>query len=141
MVKFCEMKKFIAKDIKDLKGIAKELLPLFKEKVVLFKGEMGAGKTTLITEILKQMNSEDEASSPTYSLVNEYHTDYGIVYHFDFYRINEEEEAYDMGWEEYAYSGDFCFVEWPERIINLIPEKYHILEILNDNETRIINFE
>ena len=135
------MKKFIAKDIKDLKEIANELLPLFKEKVVLFKGEMGAGKTTLITEILKQMNSEDGASSPTYSLVNEYHTDYGTVYHFDFYRINDEEEAYDMGWEEYAYSGDFCFVEWPERIINLIPEKYHILEILNDNETRIINFE
>ncbi|MBV7441721.1 tRNA (adenosine(37)-N6)-threonylcarbamoyltransferase complex ATPase subunit type 1 TsaE [Weeksellaceae bacterium TAE3-ERU29] len=135
------MKKFIAKDIKDLEGIAQELLPLFKEKVVLFKGEMGAGKTTLITEILKQMNSEDEASSPTYSLVNEYQTDYGIVYHFDFYRINDEEEAYDMGWEEYAYSEDFCFVEWPERIKSLIPEKYHILEILNDNETRIINFE
>lgn len=134
------MKVFTAKRASDLKNIAQELLSQFREKVILFRGEMGVGKTTLITEILKQMESEDEVSSPTYALVNEYETKLGKVYHFDFYRINAEEEAYDMGWEEYAYSGEYCFVEWPDRIENLLPEHTHTIEIVNDGGIRTLTF-
>ena len=130
-----------AKTVDDLPNIAKEILGLIKHDVIQFRGEMGTGKTTLIKEIIKQLGSADEVSSPTYALVNEYETSKGIVYHFDFYRIKDESEAYDMGWEEYAYSGNFCLVEWPVRIENLIPEKSHILEIQNNNEMRTLTFE
>ena len=130
-----------AKTVDDLPNIAKEILGLIKHDVIQFRGEMGTGKTTLIKEIIKQLGSADEVSSPTYALVNEYETSKGIVYHFDFYRIKDESEAYDMGWEEYAYSGNLCLVEWPERIENLIPEKSHILEIQNNNEMRTLTFE
>ncbi len=125
----------------DLPRIAKDILNEIKNPVILFKGEMGAGKTTFIKNLLQEMGAEDEVSSPTYALVNEYQTPQGIVYHFDFYRIEDEEEAYDMGWEEYAYSGNLTLVEWPERIANLIPEKYHTLQIIkNDDDSRTIQF-
>ena len=135
----CEMT-FISHDVMDLPKIVTDILPNIKHDIVLFKGEMGAGKTTIIKEFLHQLGSEDNISSPTYSLVNEYKTPKGSVFHFDFYRINNEEEAYDMGWEEYADSGNLCLVEWPERIENLIPENYHTLEILNQNNVRTISF-
>lgn len=131
---------WIAKSLEDLPQIAAEIIPNIKHNIIQFKGEMGAGKTTLIKEILQQMQCTDEVSSPTYSLVNEYETANGIVYHFDFYRINDESEAYDMGWEEYADSGNLCLIEWPERIGSLIPEKNHILEIQNQNDVRTITF-
>ncbi|MRI63755.1 tRNA (adenosine(37)-N6)-threonylcarbamoyltransferase complex ATPase subunit type 1 TsaE [Ornithobacterium rhinotracheale] len=134
------MQKFLAQTEKDLLPIAQEILPQLRQPVVLFRGEMGVGKTTLITAMLQTMQSEDEASSPTYALVNEYQTAKGTVYHFDFYRINSEEEAYDMGWEEYAYSGDFCFVEWPEKIENLLPENHHTINIENHDGERHISF-
>jgi tRNA threonylcarbamoyladenosine biosynthesis protein TsaE len=85
---------------------------------------MGVGKTTLIKELCKELGTEDVTSSPTFSIVNEYHTTDGqIVYHFDFYRIEDENEAYDIGIEDYFYSDAWCLIEWPENIQNLVPLK------------------
>ena len=91
-------------------------------RIFLFNGKMGAGKTTLIKELVKELGVKDNSSSPTFSLVNEYRTFEGeIVYHFDLYRLNSEEEGYDMGLDEYFYSDNWCFIEWPEKTPNLIP--------------------
>lgn len=91
-------------------------------RIVLFHGDMGAGKTTLISAICRQLGVADVPSSPTFSIVNEYSSPDGPVYHFDFYRLKSEQEAFDLGYEEYFYSGTYCFVEWPEKIPNLAPE-------------------
>ena len=93
-------------------------------KLWSFQGEMGAGKTTLIKAICKEFKVMDEVSSPTFSLVNEYHTHEGkIIYHFDFFRINSIEEVYDIGYEEYFYSGNICLIEWPEKIEELLKDE------------------
>ena len=108
--------------LEELPAIAKEIIKTSKQKVLLFYGEMGVGKTTLIKEIVKQLGSLDTVSSPTFSLVNEYHTTNGEkIYHFDFYRINNENEALDIGVEEYFYSDSWCLVEWPDKVENLVP--------------------
>jgi len=92
-------------------------------KVFAFDGQMGAGKTTFIVSLLKAMGVEDIEGSPTYSLVNTYDSvAYGRVNHFDLYRLNSENEAFDIGIEEMLYGGDYCFIEWPEKIANLLPE-------------------
>jgi|SRR5690606_1793448 len=131
---------FTLNSISELPQIAQEILSGFQHKIILFEGEMGAGKTTLIKEIIKQMGSEDETSSPTFSIVNEYETQKGKVFHFDFYRIKSEEEALDFGVEEYFDSGNFCFIEWPEKVKNLIPEEFHTVKIISENGKRIITF-
>lgn len=104
-------------------------------RFIAFFGDLGAGKTTLIKNICNLLGVKDEVSSPTYSLVNEYVDGEGkSLFHFDFYRINDENEALDMGCEEYFDSGDLCLVEWPERILNLLPHKrleVHIETISN----------
>lgn len=106
----------------ELRTIAEEVLATASHKILLFYGEMGVGKTTLIKELCNVLGVEDVASSPTFSLVNEYKTNTNeTVYHFDFYRINDEEEAYDMGVEDYFYSNNWCLVEWPENVKNLLP--------------------
>ena len=108
--------------ISELNNIAKKIIAHTKSKTILFYGEMGAGKTTLIKEICKELGIEDVAHSPTFSLVNEYHTSKNeIVYHFDFYRIEDGTEAYDIGIEDYFYSDAWCLIEWPQNIENLLP--------------------
>ncbi|MDO9595181.1 MAG: tRNA (adenosine(37)-N6)-threonylcarbamoyltransferase complex ATPase subunit type 1 TsaE [Lutibacter sp.] len=108
--------------LEELPAIAKEVIKSAKNKVLLFYGEMGVGKTTLIKEIVKQLGSNDCVSSPTFSLVNEYHAVNGDkIYHFDFYRINNEYEALDIGVEEYFYSDCWCLIEWPNKVENLLP--------------------
>ncbi|OGS73443.1 MAG: tRNA (adenosine(37)-N6)-threonylcarbamoyltransferase complex ATPase subunit type 1 TsaE [Flavobacteria bacterium RIFCSPLOWO2_12_FULL_35_11] len=108
--------------LEELPKIANEIIKSAKHKVLLFYGKMGVGKTTLIKEIVKQLRSLDTVSSPTFSLVNEYHTTNGEkIYHFDFYRINNENEALDIGVEEYFYSGCWCLAEWPDKVENLLP--------------------
>ena len=109
--------------------IAQTILESVQSKTVLLYGEMGAGKTTLISAIVKEMGATDFASSPTFSLVNEYEVTNGTVYHFDFYRIKNQYEALDMGIEDYLYSGSWNFIEWPEKIVNLLPEKVTVLEL------------
>lgn len=119
----------------DLPEAAAALLALADdEKVFLFEGEMGAGKTTLIKTICHQLGVRDTASSPTYSIVNEYKYQDGKVYHFDFFRIKTENEAFDMGFEEYLDSGEYCFIEWPEMIPNLWPLHYIRIKIHTDED-------
>ena len=90
--------------------------------VFAFHGDMGAGKTTFIKAICENLGVDDVINSPTFAIVNEYRSDSGeLIYHFDFYRIKNEEEAYDFGYEDYLYSGSLCFIEWPERIESLLP--------------------
>jgi tRNA threonylcarbamoyladenosine biosynthesis protein TsaE len=124
----------------ELTAIAKEVVKSAKNKVLLFYGEMGVGKTTLIKEIVKQLESSDTVSSPTFSLVNEYHTVNGEkVYHFDFYRINNEYEALDIGVEEYFYSDCWCLIEWPEKVKNLVPLNSVMIKITaNKDQLRTI---
>ena len=99
-------------------------LDSYGRTVVAFRGEMGAGKTTLIREIVAQLGSEDTVTSPTFAIVNQYEGRGGRrICHFDFYRINDVREAYDFGYEEYFYSGDLCLVEWPEKIEPLLPDE------------------
>nr|WP_321405720.1 tRNA (adenosine(37)-N6)-threonylcarbamoyltransferase complex ATPase subunit type 1 TsaE [uncultured Carboxylicivirga sp.] len=102
------------------------------ERVMAFYGEMGVGKTTFIKALCKALNIEDTVNSPSFAIVNEYHNQKDdIVYHFDFYRLKEEEEAYDMGYEDYLYSGHHCMIEWPEKIASLLPNgrlELHITE-------------
>jgi tRNA threonylcarbamoyladenosine biosynthesis protein TsaE len=102
---------------------AKKFLKLLGEKkVVAFYGEMGAGKTTFIKALCKELNVIDGVSSPTFALIYEYHTsDETVIYHFDFYRINNATELFDLGYEDYFYSGNLCFIEWPEKAEHLIP--------------------
>lgn len=115
--------KIICTSISDLPSVVSQLLQLFdNRKIILLQGAMGAGKTTLIKELCKQLGVTGGITSPTFSLVNEYKTNSGqTIYHFDFYRIKNEVEAFDIGCEEYFYSGNLCFIEWPEKIRNLIP--------------------
>lgn len=103
---------------------AKEFVSIMGEhKVFVFYGSMGAGKTTFITALCKELGVTDVISSPTFAIVNEYETVSGnSIYHFDFYRINKVEEAFDFGYEDYFYSGNLCFIEWPEKVADLIPD-------------------
>jgi tRNA threonylcarbamoyladenosine biosynthesis protein TsaE len=106
----------------NLNQIAKDIIKNSKHKVLLFYGDMGVGKTTLIKEICKELGTDDITSSPTFSIVNEYITSNGdAIYHFDFYRLNNEEEAYNIGVEDYFHTDAWCFIEWPSVIKNLLP--------------------
>jgi len=114
----------------EIQDVAKQILSRNLKKVITFHAEMGVGKTTLIKVLVKELGVQDMASSPTFSLVNEYEGKSGEkIYHFDLYRLNSEEEAYDMGIDEYFYSGDWCFIEWPEKTPNLIPIDHAAIHI------------
>ena len=111
-------------------------------RLIAFYGSMGAGKTTFIKAICEELGAIDVVTSPTFTLINEYHTLEGPeIYHFDFYRIEEVEEALDFGFEEYLDRGNFCFMEWPERIEPLLPE--NVLKVyisVNEDQSRTISF-
>lgn len=114
----------------ELPDVANKLLVFAgAEKIFLFDGEMGAGKTTFIKAFCKVLGIKDSVSSPTYSIVNEYEGGKNTVYHFDFYRIKNIREAYDLGYEEYFYGDGICLIEWPERVEELLPENYINVEI------------
>lgn len=126
--------------LENLSEIATAVITSVKNKTLLFYGEMGVGKTTLIKEICKQLGVLDNISSPTFSLVNEYQTKNNeSIFHFDFYRIEEEEEALDMGIDDYFYNNDWCLIEWPENVENLLPlEAVEIhLSVLEDGQRNI----
>lgn len=129
---------FQINNLEQLPAVAKEILKQLKYKLVCFEGEMGAGKTTFIKEFVKLLGTNDDISSPTFSIVNEYDTENGKVFHFDFYRLNDEEEALDFGIEDYFYSNSYCLMEWPSRVENLIPEEHHTITIENKDGIRIL---
>ena len=116
--------------LEEINKVAQQVIESNPEKVILFNGEMGAGKTTLIKSICKYLGVENPTTSPTFSLVNEYETAKNqLVYHFDVYRLKNQNEALDMGIDEYLYSGNWCFIEWAEKIEDLIPENHSIITI------------
>lgn len=120
-----------------LPAVAEELIKMMGgTRVCILEGDMGAGKTTLVKAIGNALGVEDTMSSPTFSIVNEYHTHSGNrVFHFDFYRIKSEAEAYDIGAEEYFYSGAYCFIEWANKIPSLLPEKYARVNLIIEDDT------
>lgn len=122
----------------ELELVAQKVIDQKTPKVILFHGEMGVGKTTLIKQLCKTLGVTSTTSSPTFSLVNEYETiDNQVVYHFDFYRLKNGMEALDMGADDYFYSGNWCFIEWAEKIPSLIPDEHAVITIeLVENEKR-----
>ncbi|MDL2240081.1 tRNA (adenosine(37)-N6)-threonylcarbamoyltransferase complex ATPase subunit type 1 TsaE [Bacteroidales bacterium OttesenSCG-928-K22] len=134
--------KFIAKDLNDLNHIAKEILNVYcYNKIFALNGNMGAGKTTLTKAFCEQLKVVDTVNSPTFAIVNEYITEFGeSVYHFDCYRLKSFKEFLDIGGEDYLYSNNYCFIEWPQIIEDNLPENYIKIDITTDeqNSTRII---
>ncbi len=123
----------------EIDKVARKLLEESKTKIILFEGEMGSGKTTLISTMVKILGGDSKASSPTFSIVNEYKVKSDIVYHFDFYRIKNHIEALDIGIEDYFYSGNWNFIEWPDKIKHLLPDKITTIKliILSDQEREL----
>ncbi|HEY4798571.1 MAG TPA: tRNA (adenosine(37)-N6)-threonylcarbamoyltransferase complex ATPase subunit type 1 TsaE [Bacteroidia bacterium] len=127
------------KNISELSLAAKTILDFASRKYIFcFYGELGAGKTTLIKEICKQLGVKEEGSSPTFSLINEYRTPYRLIYHFDLYRLKNENEIFDIGYEEYIFSGNYCFIEWPEKIEHLLPADFVKVKIEVKGSERVI---
>tara|TARA_B100000575_G_C22896973_1_gene521659 strand:+ start:265 stop:690 length:426 start_codon:yes stop_codon:yes gene_type:complete len=128
---------------KELLAIAQELLQSFPNtKKLAFYGEMGAGKTTFSKALCEALQVKDVVSSPTFSIVNEYISEQnGTVFHFDFYRLKDEQEAFDMGYEDYFYGDAYCLVEWPEKVENLLPSSFAKVQIQVKNVERIIKIK
>ena len=138
------MKQITIDSLSELSKVAELVLESLEGRnVVAFFAPMGAGKTTLISALMEKTGSEDIVTSPTFALVNQYYTaEREPVYHFDFYRINSINEAFDMGYEEYFYSGDLCLVEWPEKVEQLLPDDTMVVKIeIIDETTRLFTIE
>jgi|SRR5690606_13476101 len=127
---------FQVNHLEELPEVAQQIIQHFPDdRVFLFYGKMGAGKTTLINALCQALEVEDATSSPTFSIVNEYQSSQGLIFHFDFYRLKSEEEAFDLGYEEYFYSNSYCFVEWPEKIPNLLSSNAREINITATSPT------
>ncbi len=123
-----------------LRFAVKEIIAEKKYNIILLKGNLGAGKTTFTQEFCKQLNVEDEVSSPTYSIVNEYHYPKGKIFHFDLYRLKNLNEAFEIGIWEYIDSQQICIIEWPEIFEHELIENYHLIEINYQNHNRTLKF-
>lgn len=133
---------FNIKNISDWQNVVDSILPELKHNILLLKGNLGAGKTTFTQFLLKNLGSEDEVNSPTYSIVNEYNSPKGKIYHFDLYRLKNIEEVYDIGIEEYLDNAFLCIIEWPEVYEDeLYGLNYHSMSINNTGENREITFD
>lgn len=132
--------KIVVNCISELNEISKSIINRIGDKdIICFYGEMGVGKTTLIKAICEKLGVKDNVSSPTFSIVNEYVSLEGeSIFHFDFYRMEKEEEAFDMGYEDYFYNGDLCLIEWPEKVKSIIPEDIMRIDITKNKDQRII---
>ncbi|MDR6403570.1 MULTISPECIES: tRNA (adenosine(37)-N6)-threonylcarbamoyltransferase complex ATPase subunit type 1 TsaE [Chryseobacterium] len=134
--------KYTIHKIEDWQEIVDKIIPKLEHNILLLKGNLGAGKTTFTQFLLKNLESKDEVNSPTYSIVNEYNTPKGKIYHFDLYRLKNIEEVYDIGIEEYLDNAFLCIIEWPEVYEEeLYGLKYHEMSIMNTGQSREISFE
>ncbi len=132
---------FRIENLQEIRETAKDFLDHFrKNRIFAFYGPLGSGKTTFIKALCKELQAEDNISSPTFSIINEYSSESnGEIYHFDFYRLEKQEEVYDLGYEEYFYSGKFCFIEWPELVKDILPEgTIHIRIQPNTSSIRLL---
>ena len=130
---------FFADTLDELSAISEQIINYTSpNKKFLFYGKMGVGKTTLIKALSLHLGVTDIVSSPTFSIVNEYSIDDDKIYHFDFYRVEDEQEAFDIGYEEYFFSNSYCFIEWPEKIVNLIEPDMIKIKMSVQRETRKI---
>ncbi len=128
----------ISYELNEVEHVAKQLIKHATSKTLLFYGNMGVGKTTLIKAIVKILGSNDEVSSPTFSIVNEYEINNGLIYHFDLYRINDIEEAYNFGIEDYLYSDHYKLIEWPEKIEPILFDEFDEIFIEFNSENKRI---
>ncbi|AUP77284.1 tRNA (adenosine(37)-N6)-threonylcarbamoyltransferase complex ATPase subunit type 1 TsaE [Flavivirga eckloniae] len=128
----------ISYTLNEVENVAKQLIKNVKTKTLLFYGNMGVGKTTLIKTIVKILGSDDEVSSPTFSIVNEYHLNDDKIFHFDLYRINDLEEAYNFGIEDYIDSENWKLIEWPEKIEPILSDHFDRIDLELDSENRIL---
>jgi len=134
----------ICRNVDDMPMVARHILDKFKsDRIFAFYGELGAGKTTLIKSICEELGVVDTVNSPTFAIINVYQSNNsGEIYHFDFYRLKSETEAFDIGYEDYFYTDSYCFIEWPDKISNLLPKetvKINI-EVNVNNNSRLIHF-
>lgn len=124
-------------NLSELNQIAEHLISAYKDqKLICFEGDLGAGKTTLIEAICRHLGSNDELSSPTFSIINEYDTDQNPLYHMDWYRLKSIEEALNIGIEDYLYSGNYCFIEWYQHAETLIPRPYVLISLESISEEK-----
>ena len=136
------MDSLILKSLSDLNIVADKFLRLMRDKKVFaFFGPMAVGKTTFIKALCNELGVVEIVTSPTFALVNEYQTGEGeVIYHFDFYRIKKIEEVYDFGYEDYFFSGNYCFIEWPDKVAEILPENVVFVQMVeNEDESRTIN--
>ncbi len=123
--------------LSDLNFVAKKLILEFSsDRIFCFEGNLGAGKTTLIESLCRYLGSTDSLSSPTFSIINEYNSPMGELYHMDWYRLKNEEEALQIGIEDYLFSGNYCFIEWYQNAESLIPRPYILIQLSNEEETK-----
>lgn len=129
--------------LSDLNFVAKKLiLENSSDRIFCFEGPLGAGKTTLIESLCRCLGSTDSLSSPTFSIINEYNSPLGALYHMDWYRLKNEEEAIQIGIEDYLFSGNYCFIEWYQNVESLIPRPYVRIQLSNEEETkRVLTFK
>jgi len=140
---FCDMMRTLTiHDESELNLLVDAFLDIARDtKVAFLYGDLGAGKTTFVKSLVKRLGATEEASSPTYSLVNEYEIEGGKLYHVDLYRLNDEEEALDIGIEEYIYSGHYCLIEWPQVVERLVEEVVTIKIVTNEDESRSVELD
>ena len=132
----------IAYSLKELNNVANQVLKSVKSKTILFYGDMGTGKTSLIKALIEALGSDDDVNSPTYSIVNEYTLSDDVIYHFDLYRLKSIEEAYDFGIEDYLHTQGWLFIEWPELIKNHLDGEYDIIELsISEQNKRILTLK
>ena len=133
----------IINSIEGLPDLAARITKMYSNRVIAFYGDISAGKTTFIKYLCQELGVDiSSVNSPTYAIVNEYETRGNqLIFHFDFYRIKEENEAYDMGYENYFYSNHYCLIEWPEKIANLLPENLLQIHIESEANMRIFTIE
>ena len=134
------MKEFIVEGIEELNVVVNYLTEINDSKVFFLNGNLGAGKTTFIQQVCKSLGVKDQVTSPSFALVNIYDSSGGEIYHIDLYRLNDIEEAIDLGIEDYLYSNNYCFIEWPEIIENIAPEVYYEINIniLEESKRKIV---